>query len=89
MISIPSNDPNTAIRILSSVSRFAVLSEVVGMRDWLKSELARLDAANRRELDEVTYRQRQGACQLLESLFAMAETADETVEKIRANQRKP
>ena len=89
MISVPSNDQQAAIRILSSVSRFATLPETMGMRDWLKDELARLDAANRLELDKDIFRQVQGACQVLDDLFRMAETADTLADKIRANQRKP
>lgn len=89
MISVPSNDPQAAIRILSSVARFATLPETMGMRDWLRDELRRLDEANRVEVDPDVFRQRQGACQVLSALFRLEETADKTVEKIRANQRKP
>jgi hypothetical protein len=89
MISVPSNDPQAAIRILSSVARFATLPETMGMREWLKAEMERLDAANRREVNPVDLRQRQGACQVIEDIFRIADEADRTIEKIRANQRKP
>ena len=36
--------------------------------EWLKDELARLDAANRTEENNVTWRQRQGAQQILDTL---------------------
>jgi hypothetical protein len=89
MISVPSNDPQAAIRILSSVARFATLPETMGMREWLKAEMERLDAANRREVNPVDLRQRQGACQVIEDIFRIADEADRTIDKIRANQRKP
>ena len=89
MISVPSNDPQAAIRILSSVARFATLPETMGMRDWLRDELRRLDEANRIEMDPDVFRQRQGACQVLQALFRVADEADRTIDKIRANQRKP
>jgi len=89
MISVPSNDPQAAIRILSSVARFATLPETMGMREWLKAEMERLHAANRREVNPVDLRQRQGACQVIEDIFRIADEADRTIDKIRANQRKP
>ena len=89
MISVPTNDQHATLNILASLARFSTLPETRGMRDWLKSELARLDAANRLEVGPVELRQRQGACQVLEKLFEIAENADKTAEKIRANQRKP
>ena len=89
MISVPTNDQHATLSILASIARFSTLPETRGMRDWLKSELDRLDAVNRKELDGIEFRQRQGACQVLEKLFEIAENADKTAEKIRANQRKP
>lgn len=89
MLYIPTHDNAVTLRVLSSVSRFFVLPETMGMRDWLRDELKRLDEANRNEVDPDVFRQRQGACQVLSALFRLEETADKTVEKIRANQRKP
>jgi hypothetical protein len=89
MISIPTNDQSAALSILSSIARFSTLPETLGMMEWLKSELERLDAANRIELDKDIMRQRQGACQTLEKLLELTATADKTADKIRANQRKP
>ena len=89
MIYVPTHDNAATLRVLSSVSRFFVLPETMGMRDWLKDELRRLDENNRIEMDPDVFRQRQGACQVLSALFRLEETADKTVEKIRANQRKP
>jgi hypothetical protein len=87
MIEIPQK-PEEALNVLSSLSRFAVLSETRGMRDWLKSELARLDAANRIEVDKTVFRQRQGACQVLEKLFQFADTSDGKIDQIRKNIKK-
>lgn len=89
MISVPNDDPQAAIRILSSVARFATLPETMGMRDWLDSELMRLHQANQDELDDRIYRQRQGACQVLGKIKELMKTADTLADKIRANQRKP
>lgn len=89
MIYVPTHDNATTLRVLSSVSRFFVLPETMGMRDWLKDELRRLDEANRIEMDPDVFRQRQGACQVLQALFRIADEADRTIDKIRANQRKP
>ncbi len=88
MIEVSSKDPNQAVSILSSIGRFSALPETRGMRDWLKSELQRLDAANRIEMDKTVFRQRQGACQVLEKLFEIADTSDGKIEKIRANSNK-
>ena len=87
MIDVPQK-PEEALSALSSISRFAVLSEMRGMRDWLKSELARLDAANRIEMEETVFRQRQGACQVLGKLFELADTADGKIDQIRKNIKK-
>jgi hypothetical protein len=54
----------------------------------LKSELARLDAANRIEVDKTVFRQRQGACQVLEKLFQFADTSDGKIDQIRKNIKK-
>ncbi len=89
MLYVPTHDNAVTLRVLASVSRFFVLPETMGMRDWLRDELRRLDEANRIEMDPDVFRQRQGACQVLQALFRLEETADKTVEKIRANQRKP
>ena len=89
MLYVPTHDNATTLRVLSSVSRFFVLPETMGMRDWLRDELKRMDEANRTELDPDVFRQRQGACQVLQALFRIADEADRTIDKIRANQRKP
>ena len=89
MLYVPTHDNAVTLRVLASVSRFFVLPETMGMRDWLRDELRRLDEANRVEVDPDVFRQRQGACQVLSALFRLEETADKTAEKIRANQRKP
>lgn len=89
MIFVPTHDQNVTLSVLASLSRFSTLPETRGMRDWLRDELGRLDAANRNEPDEVAFRQRQGACQVIQAIFTAIETADRTAEKIRANQRKP
>lgn len=89
MLYVPTHDNAVTLRVLASVSRFFVLPETMGMRDWLRDELRRLDEANRVEVDPDVFRQRQGACQVLEKLFEIADTADKTAEKVRANQRKP
>lgn len=89
MLQVPTYENAATLRVLSSVSRFLVLPETMGMRDWLKDELKRLDEANRIEMDRDVFRQRQGACQVLQALFRIADEADRTIEKIRANQRKP
>lgn len=89
MLSLPPNDPSAQIRVLSAISRFAVLSETRAMKEWLDDELMRLHLANQDELDDRIYRQRQGACQVLGKLRELMETADEKADKIRANQRKP
>lgn len=88
MISVPTNDQHSTLNILASIARFSTLPETRGMRDWLKEELVRLHVANQNEMDDVTYRQRQGACQTLSKILEIAETADKTAEKIRANQSK-
>jgi hypothetical protein len=84
MIDIPNNDQNQALSILASISRFATLPETMAMREWLTSELARLDASNRRESGETLLWQ-QGACQVLEKLIRLQEEADDKVQKIRTN----
>lgn len=85
MIEIPATDQNAQLSVLSSISRFARIPETEAMRVWLKAELARLDQANRREIGEAEYRQRQGACQALEDIFKLVDTAHVTAEKIRVN----
>ncbi len=89
MIEVPNNDPNAAISILASISRFGVLTETRGMLDWLRAELARLDRLNRHEINIDVFRQRQGACQLLEKIIEdYIETADNKIEQIRSNIRR-
>jgi len=78
-------DQQAAAQILLSLGRWGRLPETKGMVDWLKTELTRLDAANRRELNEAITRQRQGGSQVVEDLLRMAEEADDKAEKIRAN----
>ena len=87
MIEIPL-DPHEAIAVLSSLSRFGTLPETRAMREWMRAELARLDRANRRDADPVSIYQRQGACQALEAIERLIETADEKVEKIKSNRRR-
>ena len=89
MLYVPTHDNAVTLRVLASVSRFFVLPETMAMRDWLRDELKRMDEANRTELDRDVFRQRQGACQVLQALFRIADEADRTIDKIRANQRKP
>lgn len=88
MIYVPTHDPNVTLSVLASLSRFSTLPETRGMKEWLRNELTRLDEANRHEPDKDVFRQRQGACQVLEALFKLAETADVTAEKIRANRKR-
>jgi len=73
---------------LSSLARYSTLPETMGMREWIDAELERLDAMNRREMDQVVFRQRQGACMVLEAIKELSKTASEKLEKIRANQNK-
>jgi len=84
MLDLP-HSADDAHRILKSISRFSVLPEVQEMRIWLAQELARLDRVNRHELDSQIYHQRQGACQVLEKLIELQETADRKAEAIRNN----
>jgi len=84
MIDVPQK-PEEALNALSSISRFGVLSELRGMRDWLKKELDRLDEINEIEMDKTVFRQRQGACQVLRKILKLAETSDGKIEQIRAN----
>ena len=84
MINLP-QDQTKAMQVLLSMGRFARLPETQGMVSWLKTELMRLDTANRHEPDEIVYRQRQGACQLLEDIFNTADGADRKAELIRTN----
>lgn len=87
MLSVPT-DQNEAQRILSSIGRWGSSPETYGMIEWVKSELARLDRLNRRELDNDVMRQRQGACQILEELLEKAEKAAEQAEQIRKFQQR-
>jgi len=87
MIEVPNSDQNQALSIFLSIHRFAQAGELQGMRDWLKAELARLDKANRRDLEPAVFHQRQGACQVIEKLLEIAETAGDKADQIRANQR--
>lgn len=82
MIEIP-NDQDQAVRVLHSISRFSTSPETREMCDWLKEELARMYVANQTELDEIFFRQRQGACQAISKILLLTETADKTIEKIR------
>ncbi len=84
MIEVP-NTPDEAVRILQALARFSTAPELHWMREWMKTELARLDTLNRRELAPETFRQRQGACQVLEKILVEAETADKKAEQIRIN----
>ncbi len=82
MIQLPT-DQRDAHRLLKSLGRFAVSPDVAEVRDWLKAELERLDAASRDELDHGRDLQMQGARQVLAELFKHMETAEEKAEKIR------
>ena len=87
MVILP-QDQSMALSTLLSLRRFSQLPETQQMREWLRQELSRLDAANRREISDVSYRQRQGACQVLDSLFKLAEEADGKIAQMRDNERK-
>lgn len=88
MLSLPTKQED-ALRVLSSIIRFSHSPDNRGMLEWLEQEQARLDKANRHELDPILFRQRQGACQALEVILTEAEEADQKAEKIRAALLKP
>ena len=87
MIDIP-RDPDKALSALASFARYSTIPETMGMRELISTELERLDEMNRREVDEVVFRQRQGACMVLEAIINLSDTAADKVAKIRANQSK-
>lgn len=85
MIYVQFPDPSTNMNTLLSIGRFGRLPETAGMVAWLKSELIRLDTANRVELDGNIIRQQQGACQALADILGLVEQADNKAEQIRVN----
>ena len=55
-------------------------------RKLIEHELKRLDRENRKEPDKVLFRQRQGACQVLDDLIDMLEGASEMHDTLKKNE---
>uniref|UniRef100_A0A6M3KS82 Uncharacterized protein n=1 Tax=viral metagenome TaxID=1070528 RepID=A0A6M3KS82_9ZZZZ len=53
---------------------------------WLKDEIKRLENDNRWEPDEVVFRQRQGALQVLDALLTETEKADKNYRDLKNNE---
>lgn len=87
MITLP-QDSQRKLQVLAALGRWIRFPETRQMVEWLQGELQRLDTVNRREIEDITYRQRQGAAQAIAELLRMAEEADTTAEKIRINKPK-
>ncbi len=75
-------DPKAALRLYKAMFRFSSIEEIREMAKWLESELFRLDAANRNEEVDAEFRQRQGACQVLDYLLSMVRDSSERARKL-------
>ena len=79
-------DQKKALSLYKAMNYFQRLPETRSMVDWLPAELKRLDAANRHEPEDVTLRQRQGACQVLEKILSMLAVSSEKADKLAQKQ---
>jgi hypothetical protein len=64
--------------------RFRNIQETRDMVNWLESELNRLDIANRDEEVDAKFKQRQGACQVLEVILTMAAGSSNKIDALEA-----
>jgi hypothetical protein len=76
-------DQKEALLFYKAMNCFQKIQETQAMVKWLESELVRLDSANRRELVDVEFRQRQGACQAIEKILSMAKDASNKIDKLQ------
>lgn len=79
-------DQKEALLLYKAMNCFQRFAETRSVVDWLDSELKRLDAANRREPEDATFRQRQGACQVLGKILSMLAESSEKVDKLANKQ---
>jgi hypothetical protein len=75
-------DRRTVLELYRAMHRFGSFPETRSIVKWLESELSRLDAANRDEEVDVVFRQRQGACQVLETILTMVAKAPKKIEAL-------
>ena len=62
--------------------------ERYNFKEFINAELSRLDRENRREGDTVAFHQRQGACQVLQNLVEMLETADQMYDTLKMQEKR-
>jgi hypothetical protein len=77
-------DRHATLMLYRAMNRFRNFAETRDMAKWLESELFRLDVANRSEEVDVVFKQRQGACQVLEKLLSMTTESSEKINKLEA-----
>jgi hypothetical protein len=70
-------DPKEAMMLYRAMSHFQNNPEIRPMAIWFRTELKRLDKANRKEPIDANFRQRQGSCQVLEKIIKMVESSRE------------
>ena len=83
-----SQDRRAVLELYEAMHRFGGFPETRSMVKWLESELSRLDAANREEVVDVVFKQRQGACQVLEKILTMVEDAPKRIKLLEQAIRK-
>ena len=76
MVNAP-QDPKEAMMLYRAMSHFQNNLEIRPMANWFRTELERLDKANRNETIDVNFRQTQGGCQVLEDIIKMVESSRE------------
>lgn len=74
-------DPKEAMMLYRAMSHFRDNPEIRPMANWFKTELERLDKANRSESIDANFRQAQGGCQVLEDITKMVESSREKEEE--------
>lgn len=81
MINLPIESSEAAGRVLSDLHE--INNNKKYFMEWLKSECKRLERLNRSERDELQFRWRQGAVQVLGVMIAEIERAKETFKTLQ------